>query len=211
MTAPAVVSTPEHKAQIGELVVPMARLMKRLDDTRAEAVRPHLQAQRETNGWFNDHATRISTLKTELEARATAYDRAVIENERKRREEEAAKALEEEKRQTELAALAAANGDLAGSAAADEKAEQAAIAAASLEGPAPKAADVTRVRSGGVVGSSRTEWKGEIIDIDNLDVVKLRPYLKRDDLQKALNAYVRTGGRECAGAVIKEDVKASFR
>lgn len=211
VTAPAVVASPEHKSSIGELVVPMARLIKKLDDTRAEAVRPHLQAQRETNGWFNDHAARISRVKTDLEGRATAYDNKVLEEERQRREQELARAREEEERQATAAREAAASGDLAAAAAADEKAEEASFAAAALEGPAPKAADVTRVRSGGVTSSSRTEWKGEITDIDKLDVLKLRPYLKRADLEKALNAYVRTGGRECAGAVIKEETKASFR
>ncbi|MBN9441137.1 hypothetical protein [Bosea sp. (in: a-proteobacteria)] len=210
--APATVGSLDQKAVLGEIIVPLGKLATRLDDLRKKENEPHLAAQRETNNWFNSFIDDLKAMKKSLEDRATAYDQKLLDMERERREQERQRAEDEEARQRKIASDAAAGGDLAASAEADEKADEAGRAAETLDGaPATRAADITRVRSGSIVGSSRTEWKGEIVDIDKLDVVKLRPYLKREDLQKALNTYVRTGGRECAGATIKEVSKASFR
>lgn len=55
----------------------------------------------------------------------------------------------------------------------------------------------------------QTKWVGTIKNVEQLDLHKLRPYLAAAELQKALDRFVKQGGRTCEGAEIKEtmDVK----
>lgn len=209
--APTVISTDEQKAKLGEIIVPLGKLWAKLEGLRKTEKQPFLDAGREIDNWFGNHTQSVDSMKVELTKRATEYDKLLVKRENDRIAEERRKADLLAEQEREKAKSAAASGDLHASAEADQAAEAAQAAAQAVSEPA-KAADLTRVRGGGgVVGTSRQSWVGEIVDIDKLDVVKLRPYLKREDLQKALNAYVRTGGRECEGAKIELDTKAVFR
>lgn len=57
----------------------------------------------------------------------------------------------------------------------------------------------------------KKQWIGEIRDIGQVDLEKLRPYFSEKHLQVALNAAVKAGLRECAGAVIKEETDVKVR
>ncbi len=57
----------------------------------------------------------------------------------------------------------------------------------------------------------KKEWVGTIADIKLVDLEKLRAYIKPEALQIALNAYVKMGGRACAGCVIEEQVKVGVK
>jgi hypothetical protein len=61
-------------------------------------------------------------------------------------------------------------------------------------------------KSAGKVGATmlKPEWVGTIKDVEALDLHKLRPYIPAGELQKALDRFVKQGGRACEGAEIKE-------
>lgn len=86
--------------------------------------------------------------------------------------------------------------------------EAVAVAAA----PAPKS---TTVATGdtGAKSVQRTTWVGEIIDLETLDLNKLRHLISRTALDSAVNAFAREkkNTEELAGARIYEKTGVSFR
>ncbi|MCZ8098163.1 MAG: hypothetical protein O9972_09625 [Burkholderiales bacterium] len=211
-SAPAKVKSPEDKTAIGAIVVPLRKLARELEAARKIEKEPHLENGRTVDTFFNSRKDPLETAASRLEALSSAYDREVLQREREAQAAAAREAQAEADRQTEIARKAAEAGNLSKSAKHDERADAAAQKAEALTAAAPiKASEVTKVSAGGVTGSARTSWKGEIIDPAKVDLEALRPYLSRDHLQTALNTFVRVGGRQCAGARIFEDVKSSFR
>lgn len=67
--------------------------------------------------------------------------------------------------------------------------------------------------STGALGSAalKTKWIGTIKDIENLDLAKLRPYISLNELQKAVDKYVKAGGRNCDGAEIQETLDVGIK
>lgn len=97
--------------------------------------------------------------------------------------------------------------------AADRAASEAAQAA---EAAKAKAASMGTVRGGyGSSASLKTEMEGFIIDKAKMveAAVDLWPFIAEEDLQKALNGFVKTNGnaRQIAGAEIKEVTKSQVR
>ena len=72
-------------------------------------------------------------------------------------------------------------------------------------------AELSTVRGTQAVSGLRTRWVAEITDKQKLDLEKLRPYLRLEHLQTALNGYMAAGGREITGAVIEERSTISVR
>lgn len=54
-------------------------------------------------------------------------------------------------------------------------------------------------------------WRGEIRNAADLDMQKLKPYFTLPELQKALDRFVKAGGRQCEGAVIIESMEAKVK
>ncbi|KAB0269020.1 hypothetical protein [Microvirga brassicacearum] len=211
--APKEVKSDADVATVGDIAKDARKLFKELDKHRDNEGRPHLTAKREIDGFFKVHLERLSHMMDVLEARATAYQRRKLAEARAAQEAESRRLREEEDRQREIARQEAErnrpNAALKHVNKAEDLGERAEIAEAAAT---VSNADLTRVRSeSGTVVGSRTEWKGEILSMDEIDLDKLRPFLKREDVQKALNTYVRMGNRTLTGARIFEDVKANFR
>ena len=57
----------------------------------------------------------------------------------------------------------------------------------------------------GSLSSLRTVWVGEVISIESLDLNALRFHISQDALQKAVNSFVKAGGRKIHGAKIYEE------
>jgi len=64
------------------------------------------------------------------------------------------------------------------------------------------------VKSSAASSGIRKRIVGEVVDIENLDILKLKNYFTPDAIQKAVNAFISDGGRECSGVSIyeKQDV-----
>ncbi len=92
--------------------------------------------------------------------------------------------------------------------------------AALLEGQADRldknmlsqAKKAARVRGEqGSLSTVRTEWKGDILSRDNIDLEALRQHIPLDALERAVTAFVKAGGRELRGVSIYEEDIVTIR
>lgn len=100
-----------------------------------------------------------------------------------------------------------ANKALDGALRADKQAEK-------LDKLADKsAAELSRVRGmEGSVATVQTFWVGDVVDREKLDKSALWPHLKEEDIQIALNSWVKANpGKMMPGAFIREENKAVVR
>jgi len=211
--APREIKTDGDLDRTAVVVKDAKQMLKRIDGFRVAEKEPFLQSGRDVDSFFKLLSERVNRIADVLSRRADDYNRKKLAEARRRAEEEARKAREEAEAARKKAAELEAAGRAAQAAKQADKAEAAIDAAFAAEAKGNQsAADLTRVRGeSGVLASTCTEWKGEIVNIDELDVKALAPFIKREHLQSALNAFVRTGRRELKGARIFEDVKSSFR
>ena len=176
---------------------------------------PYLTAEREIDGFFKtnfkERLDRISKAFQDLadehqrakaaEARAAA----IAEANRLRAEEEKRLELQRKAEEAGRAAHAAGHAAKADEATAKRE-EQEAIAASS-------AADLTRQRfDSGTLATAKTEWAFiEFTDFRKVPLDVLRPYLKREDVEKAIRTAVKMGIHQIDGCRIEETTKAVFR
>ncbi len=167
-------------------------------------------------------------LARETAARDAAERAAVAERNRAdeaKRLEEAAhargvreaeeRAAENRRQDAARAAAAQEEVDLAAAVAAQKVADLAAADAVKAQRNAnAKAADMSRSRSDyGAVSSLHTFWDHkptdatcpDPVDRDNVDMDALRPYVSMGELDKAVKALVKAGGRELRGQIIFEN------
>lgn len=152
-----------------------------------------------------------AALKAELDAKEAEL-KAIRQQEREQVKEVKAIAEAAEDAAAELAKQAKADNReanrLIDAAARSEK------QADKLEKLAEKsAADLSRVRGlEGSVATVETHWVGTVVDREALDIVALKSHFKDDDLQIALNSWVRANpGKQLAGAFIREENRAVVR
>ena len=211
---PEAVEDEATAGKVADLIKLLNACSKAGEDRRKTAKEPHLAAGRAVDAFFK---TRIAEPLEKAIARAKKplvdYERRKAAEERRRREAEEAAARERERLAREAAekAAAAAEDDAGLDAAlqAEERARTEAAAAREAQQAADVSnAELSRTRGEyGAVASLRTVWRGEIADRDKLDLETLRPHIATDALQKAVNAYVRAGGRTLRGASIFEDTQ----
>lgn len=212
---PKKVGSDEDLGGYGDVVKDARKSIKSLKDTKAAAKQPYIDAGKEIEAFFAVPVERLERIVKTLEDRASDWQRAKAEEARRVAAEEARKAREkadEERRRAEAAAEAGRANSAARAAdkadAHDDRAER-----AEREAQA-KAADLTRTRSAsGTLATAKQSWKGEIVDIAKVDLERLRPFIKREALEMALNQFVRMnkGAEQVAGCRIYEDTRASFR
>lgn len=207
----------ETAGRASDFVKQVAANVKDLDKIRVAEKEPYLQGGRTVDGFFKAVMDKLDKVKREVEGRLQKHLRAVAEAERRRREEEERRAREEAEAARRAAEEAAAKlqseQDLSEAVAKEEAARLAqAEAARKAQYADAKPADLARTRSDyGSLATLRTEWVGEIVDRDALDLDPLRPHLPQDSLEKALRSYVKAGGRVLRGAKIYESSKAVVR
>lgn len=75
------------------------------------------------------------------------------------------------------------------------------------------AADIARVRGDeGALATIKTEWVGTLTDRSALDLEALRGHFHENDLQIAINSWVKANpGRQLKGAYVREETKAMVR
>lgn len=203
----------EIAGKIGDFVKQCAAHQKLLDTTRVGEKEPFLAGGRTVDGFFNVPKERLEKALVPVRGKVTVYLRAKAERERREAEEAARRQREEAARLAREAAEREAAS----------KAESAALMdkAAAVETEAVKAeqsiadakpADFARTRGDlGSVSTLQRRWTFRDMNRTELDLNMLRPYLPADALEKALNAFIKAGGRQIAGATIYEAETASFR
>lgn len=183
----------------------MMSCVKSLESTRKEEKEPFLRQGQYVDTFFNDEKVKLENAinKANLPLGNFLKEQAAIEQ--KRRDDEAAtlhKAAQD----------AMANAVMSPSV---DSMEQAVIS----KGVADFAVKVASVpvqtmavaKGNYSTASLKKEWVGTITDIANIDIEKLKPYIKVDALQVALNTYIKMGGRECKGCTIEETITTKVK
>lgn len=184
---------------------------KAIEDARTKAKEPFLVQGRMVDTFFKAHDSALTTALDKAKKPLNAFVQAKAEAERKRLKE-----AEEQKRK-EAEALAAvavsvSSIDVGAGEVAFEDALEAEVMANKMQVASQAKTGLGAVRTeSGVTASTRKTTVGEVTDISKLDLETLRYLIPVDALQKALNAYIRNGGTELAGAKIWEKIEAVVR
>lgn len=205
---PEIIQDDVTAGKAAERLKSLRMIRKDAEAAHSQVKAPYLECGRAIDAWKNNMLALIATHEAtaskplnDFLARKEAAERA--------RQQELAR-IEREK--AEALAAAAAKHHEAGIA---DTASELMNAAVESEAYANRVdigvmharpADLAKARTGFASASRKMAWVGRIDNLAALDLEKLRPYLKPEALQVALNAYVKNGGRECAGAVIREEV-----
>ena len=143
---------------------------------------------------------------------ATDYARKKRDAARAEADRIAREAREEEQRSLSAAHAAEEAGRRASARQHTVKAIEAGTQAAAAEhAVVATSAPAKATTASGVTARATPVWSFKVVDYDKIPLDKLRPYLKRVDVEVALKMAVKMGLREMAGVEIKEDVKAGFR
>lgn len=211
--APKAIRGEDDLGLIGDIVKQAVAVTKNIEASRVAAKEPYLKAGREVDAFFKLLVERITAIEKPLRQMATDYQREKAAEERRRLEEKARQQREEETRQREIARQAEEANRRAAASKAETAAGLAAARAAENESAAAApAAELTRHRSaGGTIITTETRWTFEIVDLDAVPLERIRPYLTRADIEKAVRSFVRVGGRELPGVRIYPDETAAFR
>ena len=210
---PAEVTDEETAGKVSDYIKLVTGCMKNLEGARISEKEPFLSLGRVVDGFFKRPIDSLDMVKRKAQRPLDAFLIAKANAERKRREEIAAEEQRKAKAaQEEAMRLAEANKPKE----ADKAMETAAIAentAAKLEKAAEvKPAELARSRGeSGALASLRTTWVGEITDIAALNLETLRHHIHPEALQKAVNSFVKAGGREMPGVRIYEKSETVVR
>ncbi len=203
--------------KVADLVKLISACIKNAEVDRVARKEPFLEGGRVIDGVFRGITEPLMRAKTDVERKLTLYQREVAEAERRRREEMARVEREEAQRQFLAAQAAERNADteadinVAISSAALARQREADAVAAQRAAEA-KPAELSRQRSDyGAVASLRRFWDMDDLDRDKLDLATLRPFLPLDALEKAVRAFIKSGGRELKGVRIFENTATSVR
>ncbi len=213
-SAPEKIESDLVLASVGEVAAEAARAWKELDAERSREKEPFLKAGREVDAFFKPALDRLDRIKRALTDRVNVYQRAKAAEARRRQQEaeaEARRKAEEARRQAEEAAKHGRADDalaaLEDAAAAEREAREAVAAT-------PTAAESTRLRTAsGTTITTRTTMAFEVEDYDAIPLDKLRPYLDRAAIDKALRAYLKVakGSAKLPGVRFFEEEAAQFR
>lgn len=141
----------------------------------------------------------VKVIEKEAEKTVKSLDKEVRANEREAEEKARLAALDAKAQNREAnAALDAANRQDRYA----NKAEKQTLV---------KGAILSRTRGEGSISSVTETWIGSVISREELDLEALRDHIPMDALDKAVNSFVRAGGRELRGAIITEETKFAVR
>lgn len=180
------------------------------DNARKREKDPFLNASREVDAFFKPFLERLERIKKLLAQRAAKYQDDK-EAAARRLQEEAARAaraeLEERRKAAEEAARAGRTDD-----AMDELREAEAAETALREAEAAPEVETVRTDSG-VTVAGRKEWAFEIADYDAIPLSKLKPYLDREAVEKAIRSYLKfaKGDAKLEGVRFFQKSAAQFR
>lgn len=213
---PANIGDQDTSDKITDLEKQITVCIKALGEGHEKEKRPYLELGRIVDGFFKDPISTLEAAKKRVKAIQTKFLVDQTEKERKRRAEIAAKEKAERDAKLAEAAKLEEQGQKSKADAVLERAVQHDDDAAFFEGAAEQRGVTVAASVGEMTGSKtslRYTWTGEITSRDDLDLEALRPYLKIEDLQKALNAFVKAnkGTRQIKGAKIWEKPEATTR
>lgn len=224
---PKTVQSEKDVADFVEIVASAKRANRALEDARVREKEPHLKAGRSIDAFFKNLTDIAGRISTTLEGRINDFQREKARKEREAREAEAARQREIERiarEEAERKLREAEEAERANAPTVDQverltdavEADQVATVASMKADIAEHRAgasvtDLGRVRTAAGTASVRSVWAFEVEDISKVPLDVIRNCIPRADIEKAIGAYVRLGGRELPGVRIYEDFKTTVR
>ena len=213
--APKSIGDDAIQGKVGDLYKLLSAAQKKAEASRSDEKEPFLMGGREVDNWFKDLLlSPLERWMKELRQRSDLYINAKIAAERKRLQDEARKAQEEADRRLEDARRAE---EADRKKAAEKKLEQAvqaqATATQAAEAAAAPASELAQTRGDHSIATVQMRWTHEVVDWDGIDLSQLRDFISRDDIEKAIRAFVRLhkGTRPLKGVRIFEAPATQFR
>lgn len=229
---PKVVTDNNDRKNLSELYKKLDSLSKRIEKLRVAEKDPYLRGGDVVHHFFKDWTDRLEKTMAILHKRVDDFNQRLAAEERRRRQEEAdrlakeAREAEDRRRAEEAAAAEAAAAaararkpeNIAAhqekAAEHQEKAEESRVdvmiatqdAQAAQHAATAKSADLVRTRfDSGVMNTMRQAPYVEIVDVSKLDKNLLWPFIKEDEILKALKAWAKTTSHKkpMAGAIVE--------
>lgn len=210
---PAEITDEETAGKAAHYIKQVMASVKQLEAVRVNEKEPYLTLGRVVDGFFKNVTDPLAAAKNKAQRPLDSYLKQKADAERREREEAARQLrLKAEEEAMTAAALERAKQTEA----AADMMTQASISEMGADRmdtlAQAKPADLARSRSeSGALASLRTVWVGEVEDLAAIDLEILRHHLPPDAVQKAVNSYVRAGGRMLRGAKIFEKSEAVVR
>jgi len=209
---PQIIESEEQNAELADMIKNLTGIAKKVESTRVAEKEYFLQGGKVVDGFFKLVIDTIDKTKRAAQVPITNYLTKQAEAERERKRQEAAAAEAAAKAKLETAVQLEGDG-------LNKAAEKTLDQAQALEQQAQKAAEAVTAKPAELASTRgsmslaglRTRWVGEVRDYAALDLEKLRPFINRDALDKAVNQFVSNGGRELTGAAIFEKTDSVIR
>lgn len=211
---PQIISNEQEAGNVTDAIKYVSVLIRKIGDAHKAIKEPYLENGRVVDAWKK-------RLESEFEIKKLAFSkplnaflemRAKEERERQieaaRRERERAERLAEEAKEHEAVGINDTASALMDAAIASE------AMASHIEDKVYTSTPSQLAKSRSIHGATASQklvWTGEIENISAIDFNLLRKYISIDDLQKAINAFIRDGGREINGVKIYQKSQLNVR
>lgn len=209
---PQLISDDQTQNDVTDLIGKITAAIKSLEAGRTAEKEPFLTQGRAIDGFFKTYTEELERVKKNIQDRLTKYLKQKAMEEQNRRIAEAKKIQDEaNEKAAAAAALEKANMPQMSELTFVDAHVTEQQAAQVLQSAYVKPAELAKAQ--GVTSSSSltTSWVGEIVDVNLLDLEKLRPFIHSEALQKAINLFVKAGNRELKGANIYQKSEARVR
>lgn len=212
--APETIADEQEAGRITDAIKGAKGFVKQVADIHESVKKPYLECGRAVDAWKK-------RLENELNAVIDNYAKPLNAFLEKRAKEERERQIEAARIERERAEALAAEAQAHAEAGIDDTANELLDAAISSEIMADRMEDkvytatpsqLAKTRSiTGASASQRLVWVGEIKNISAIDLNKLRAYFTTEAIQKAINAFIRDGGRDLGGVTIEQRPQLSVR
>lgn len=215
--APGKITNSDEEGKVTDFVKQINALVAKSKATFKLEKEPFLEGGRVVGAFFDKVSAPMESVKKDMINRLSAYQREQAAIERKAREAAERKAREE----AEAARLAAearaasieSDTDMSAAIEAEDVARKAEYEAAAAQKATEVKAAGMHTGRGDYGGSSSlaTRWDFAELDRTTLDLEALRQHIPQDALEKAVRAFIKSGGRKLAGVRVFENQKTVVR
>jgi len=212
--APAEIADEQQAGRITDEIKAVKNIIRLVSDIHSTTKKPYLECGRIVDAWKK-------RLEVELEVICSTFAKPLNVFLDKRAQEERARQIEEARLERERAEALAAEAQAHAQAGISDTANDLLDAAVSSEAMANRIEDHAYTATPSQLAKSRSMhcatasqklvWIGEIQNISAIDLNKLRAYFTTDALQKAVNAFIRDGGRSLDGVLIEQRPQLNVR
>lgn len=212
--APKEISDELHAGQITDALKNVRNFVSRVSEIHESIKKPYLECGRTVDSWKKRMEGELDVVKSSYASPLTTFLEKKAKEERARQieaarvERERAEALAAEAAAHEAAGITDTASELLDAAISGE------IMAERMEDKVHTAppSQLAKARSMyGATASQKLVWVGEIENISALDLNQLRSHFTTEAIQKAINCFIRDGGRKLDGVKIEQKAQLNVR